>query len=320
MKAFVCYVAAASLSATILSGCTATLPDSSQSGMPAPAITNKKTFNYTGGEQEFTVPKGVTHISVVVTGAGTPSGQNYKGANGGVVKATIPVIPGETLAIFVGGEGGATVSGMGGAGGFNGGGKGGTGNYDTGSYSDSGDGGGGASDVREKGATLKDRVVVAGGAGGAGGGRYYGYGGSGGAGGGKVGGSGGAGELSVVQNCRSYAPGGGPGEGGTQHSGGIGGAGGENYQCKSAQSGESGARGVGGAGGCCSGLSSAGGGGAGGGYYGGGGGGAGAHTSSGFAGGGGAGGGSSYVEPKATNVENVQGGGTIGNGKIVIKW
>jgi len=85
---------------------------------------------------------------------------------GGSVKATIPVTPGEKLAIFVGGYG-AT------AGGFNGGGTGGS----TGGSGGNGGGGGGASDVRQGGDRLANRVVVAGGGGGsiggAGGGNCY---------------------------------------------------------------------------------------------------------------------------------------------------
>jgi|HubBroStandDraft_6_1064221.scaffolds.fasta_scaffold37091_3 hypothetical protein len=65
------------------------------------------------------------------------------------VSAVIPVIPSETLAIYVGGQGT-----LGSA--FNGGGAGGK----TDTYYSS-NGGGGASDVREGGDALMNRVVVA---------------------------------------------------------------------------------------------------------------------------------------------------------------
>ncbi|MGA7355933.1 MAG: hypothetical protein WBW76_10930, partial [Candidatus Cybelea sp.] len=70
-----------------------------------------KTFHYTGGEQSFTVPKAVTSITVVASGAGggTGSGGHARGSaggNGGRVKATIEVKPGEKLTISVGGRGG----------------------------------------------------------------------------------------------------------------------------------------------------------------------------------------------------------------------
>src|SRR6185437_4686491 len=71
---------------------------------------HSKTFAFTGGPQIFNVPSGVTHVTITAFGAGS------KGARGGRVKATIPVLPGEPLTIFVGGEA------AGSTGGFNGGG------------------------------------------------------------------------------------------------------------------------------------------------------------------------------------------------------
>jgi len=80
-----------------------------------------QTFKFTGGGQNFTVPAGVKSISVTGSGSG-----GFAGGVGGVLKATIPVTPGQTLAIFVGGQGGGPGSGGApGAGGFNGGGGGG---------------------------------------------------------------------------------------------------------------------------------------------------------------------------------------------------
>jgi hypothetical protein len=113
---------------------------------------SSQVFNYTGVQQTFIVPNGVTSITVDAYGA--QGGSNWSGNvnYGGYVQADIPVTPGTTLYIYVGGQ----PSGL--AGGFNGGGIGETG----------GAGGGGASDIRIGGTTYADRVVVAGGAGGAG--------------------------------------------------------------------------------------------------------------------------------------------------------
>ncbi|MGA8325814.1 MAG: glycine-rich protein, partial [Candidatus Cybelea sp.] len=123
-------------------------------------IASKQTFAYTGSEQKFKVPAGVTQVVVTVDGASGAPGYDHRyskyGSPGGLgsrVRATIPVMPRETLAIFVGGSGSD--------GGFNGGGA-------SSTYNDGNGYGGGASDVRQGGGQLADRVVV--GAGGGGGG------------------------------------------------------------------------------------------------------------------------------------------------------
>jgi len=127
------------------------------------------TFSYTGAEQTYVVPAGVTSLLVAVKGgAGAMGGTVVGGSVGGtgaIVTATLPVTPGETLAIYVGGNGGQ--SGSGSAGGFNGGGDGGT----RGAGVIDGGGGGGASDIRQGGNTLAQRVIIAGGGGGGGGGQ-----------------------------------------------------------------------------------------------------------------------------------------------------
>src|SRR5579883_3460848 len=75
---------------------------------PAPAGPERKTqqtqtFSYTGGEQSFVVPPGVNSLTITADGAaGESSGSGSAGGNGGLVKATVAVTPGETLAIFVG--------------------------------------------------------------------------------------------------------------------------------------------------------------------------------------------------------------------------
>jgi Glycine rich protein len=316
-----CCVLTIGAALALLAGCGASPPPTAAPGAMALRGARTQTYRYTGAKQTFTVPTGVTQISIAASGAGSPSGQKYTGGNGGLIKATIPVTPGENLAIFVGGAGGLTESGSGGNGGFNGGAGGGDGIYSSG-YGSGGNGGGGASDVRQGGNRLRNRVIVAGGGGGAGG-EYcyseycYSYSGAGGDGGGDVGGAGHGGDL--VEQCRCYYPNGAGGKGGTQSAGGKGGRGGDSLSDQAAR-GRHGHLGGGGSGGCCNGSSGTGGGGAGGGYYGGGGGGAGAFFSSGPAAGGGGAGGSSYVEPAATRVKNIQGGAAEGNGQIVISW
>ena len=114
--------------------------------------TGSQTFSYTGGQQIWVVPTGVTSITVDAYGA--QGGSNWVNNTnfGGYVQADIAVTPGSTLYVYVGEQ----PTGL--TGGFNGGGNG----------ESAGAGGGGASDIRIGGVTLNDRVIVAGGAGGAG--------------------------------------------------------------------------------------------------------------------------------------------------------
>ncbi len=172
-------------------------------------------FDYTGGAQSFVVPTGVT--SVVVTAYGAQGGAGYStGGLGGSVTATIAVTPGETLGIYVGGQGSSP------NGGFNGGG---TGGSNVG-------GGGGASDVRQGGSAAANRVIVAGGGGGGGG-----TAGDGGGGGGATGATG------------SVTGGAGGGTGGTPSAGGSGGAGSSGGSAGSIGQGGAGESGYGGGGG-----------------------------------------------------------------------
>ncbi|MFY9665117.1 MAG: hypothetical protein WAK19_11765 [Candidatus Cybelea sp.] len=143
-----------SVAVLLLSGCSAPPFDSAQGSLrqdgallrsapPARSqvrATNVARFHYTGAQQTFTVPSGVTQITVTADGASGAGStfRHMKGGKGGLVKATIPVTSGETLAIFVGGDGGKS-SASGGPGGFNGGGNGGV----TGSGNGGGGGGGG---------------------------------------------------------------------------------------------------------------------------------------------------------------------------------
>ncbi|HLY02889.1 MAG TPA: hypothetical protein VKR56_10420 [Candidatus Cybelea sp.] len=275
-----------------------------------------KTFHYTGAKQSFKVPSGVTHVTITAYGAsGAPGGSYFEGfaasgGPGGMVTATIPVTPGELLAIFVGGSGLL--------GGFNGGG-GGTSQYCLDHHKYCYAVGAGASDVRQGGDQLANRVVVAAGGGGGGTDGYYCSGksncyqlngGAGGSGGGREGVSGRGGDL---DNTR----GGSGGSGGTQSTGGKGGAGG-GRSC----GGFEGRLGRGGIGGFVRDRCGGAGGGGGGGYYGAGGGGGGkGHLGSGdFGPGGGGGGGSSFAESGASHVKMTDGANKKANGSIVILW
>ena len=265
-------------------------------------------FNFTGSEQQYVVPSGVTEITVELYGAqgAEPNDRldNSDGGLGGYVTGVLSVTPGETLYLYVGGEGGTD-----GTGGYNGGGNGGFGS--AGSSCSGGDagGGGGASDIRQGGNALSDRTVVAGGGGGSA--RDYcngtcqpcGCGGGGGGAGGMTGEDG-----IAAYNCGFGYAGQGVnfGGGATQAIGGTAGpqdGGGGNV-------GTAGTLGQGGNG--SDGQYDVAGGGGGGGYYGGGGGG-GADNGSGVAGGGG-GGGSSYLG--AMTMSSSLTGVRSGNGMI----
>jgi hypothetical protein len=273
-----------------------------------------KTFTYTGHEQKFVVPSGVTKVTVVALGA---AGAGVRGVGcgplaaydtgvcfgrGGRLEAEITVTPGEKLYVNVGGKGGSV------AGGFNGGGNPGI----TASY-DYGNGGGGASDIRAGGHSLKDRIIVAAGGGGEGFGQEYEV-SVGGNGGGATGGNG-SGEFGEG------------GSGGSQTQGGAGGAAGGSTGSASAsgQPGGDGALGVGGSGGnggVGAHYEGGSGGGGGAGYYGGGGGGGSGADRCCIAGaGGGGGGGSSYIEPTAIKFHTWTGWkDATGDGLIVVGW
>lgn len=227
---------------------------------------SSQTFAYIASVQTFAVPLCVTSVYVVATGA---SGAGDDPSVGGTAAGTIPTTPGETLTVYVGGAG------LQAQGGFNGGGSGGP--------SGSNAGGGGATDVRQGGAGLPNRVIVAGGGGGWGSFiNFPTYGAGGGL-------SGTAGIGFSSPSC----PGSGGG-GGTQTTGGTGGG------SEPSADGRFGVGGPGGSGSCGSG-------GGGGGWYGGGGGANGA-----------GGGGSGYVEPNASNTSLTTGTASAGNGSMTI--
>jgi len=269
-------------------------------------LSDPVTFNYTGAQQNFTVPAGVKHVTIYAYGAGQGS------VAGGLVSGTIAVTPGESLAVFVGG----TNSGS--TGGFNGGGAGSL------SGNSNGFGGSGASDVRRGGNALSNRVIVAGGTGGTGGAGGGGSGYEGGAPGDGGGLEGIGGGLGGGLETAGFG-----GGGGSQKKGGTGGIAGSFsglYEGGDGIAGVIGAGGNGGSGGIGvgSGSDGGGGGGGGGGYYGGGGGGGGGgayYTGGGGGGGaGGGGGGSGWIEASATHKNNSEGGGSVSNGKILISW
>ena len=244
-------------------------------GLYADSGTN--VFNYTGGQQQFVVPEGVTSVTIQATGAKGGGGNGGKGAK---ATATYSVTAGETLYVYVGGQG--TTS----AGGFNGGGGIGEG-YGAG---ENGFGGGGASDVRQGGTAPANRIIVGAGGGGQGPSTAAVSGGNGGTPNGANGGG-----------PASYA-----GKGATITVNGAGGTG--DFQNGTAGN----ANGIGGKGG---GIQNAerGAGGGGGGYRGGGGGG---DSDGGTPGGGG--GGSSYVGSGAST-SYTAGAGT-GNGQVIISY
>ena len=126
------------------------------------------TLNYTGAMQTYTVPAGVTSVTIEAYGAEgggqvlSGNGSSGYGGLGGYATGDLAVTQNQVLEIYVGGHGASSTSGTA-AGGWNGGGSG----YASGS-GEPGNGGGGASDVRVNGSSLYDRVLVAAGGGGGG--------------------------------------------------------------------------------------------------------------------------------------------------------
>ena len=279
-------------------------------------------FGYTGSEQCYLVPAGVTRVGVVAVGApggnagtwrGNPGLDPAAGVGGDGAQASgdFAVTPGEVLYVEVGGTG---AQGFGpasnyGASAFNGGGPGGAQTALGGG--DSGAGGGGASDVRTVScaagcpgppASLASRLLVAGGGGGGGGGGSSssegGFGSDGGFGGvaNATGAAGASGGL-----VSGGSPGGGGAGGGSTGGGAAGAANSACVDQPEAPGATGGGLGVGGAGG----IAGNGAGGGGGGYYGGGGGGVGCGSP--VAGAGGGGGGSSYGPTGTSFVQDASG-------------
>jgi hypothetical protein len=274
------------------------------------------TFATVGTGQSFTVPAGVSSLTVMLYGGtGGPSGSQVSGGDGALVTAALGVSPGEVLGVDVGGAGAVDTGGLNGGGGNSGG----------------GGGGGGATDVTSAGTTL----LVAGGGGG-GGVTAAGFNATacdnsgalaaGGA-GGNADNPGGAGQSTSSGGLT--LGGGGGGAAGTTSGPGAGGSGGTftgTDPCGTAYNGQSGAPGVGGSGGTVIGPDYGGAGG--GGYFGGGAGGDGAFQQPGGSagGGGGGGGGASYTGGAAASpapvVNDTGNDGSVngGNGKAVFSY
>jgi hypothetical protein len=258
-----------------------------------------QTFNYTGSVQQFTVPAGVTSITVDLLGAsggnadGTASilgtGTNAGGL-GGRTQTVLTVTSGQVLDIYVGGQGGFGAA-PANAGGFNGGGNGDS-YFDTFGFGFGtvyGGGGGGASDIRTQGGSFANRLAVAGGGGGAG----YNT---------NAGNNGGWAADPNGQN--GFSDFGDPafiGAGATQTAGGAGATDNGFFSPQPAGTFGLGGDADNGAGSC--------GGGGGGGYYGGG--------ASSY---GGAGGGSSYVTPSGSSGIVYTPNVNTGNGTVTISW
>jgi hypothetical protein len=224
---------------------------------PATAGASVTTFSYTGGEQTYTVPAGVSGLSVTAIGArgGGPVSCCLAAGRGAVVSGVVSVTPGQVLYVEVGGSGGFP------AGGFNGGGDSPT------LIGLSVYGGGGASDVRTLAMSagvisLNSRLIVA--AGGGGSGYPAAAGGDAGAAGGSSPGSsvgGGAGTQTAggAGGCDALQAG--CGMDGSLGNGGAGGSSGNGAQAREGAGGGGGLYGGGGGGGVSDGAVGGGGGG-----------------------------------------------------------
>lgn len=256
-----------------------------------PTLPDSETFDYTGAVQHFTVPDGVTELTITAIGAAGGLSTTYAGtrAGGGSVTAAFAVTPGAVLDVYVGGCPGSAQ-----AGGWP---NGGDGDAVSGSI---GTGGGGSSHVVASGGSIGSAMIVAAGGGGQGNGfSTYAQ-------------NGGAGGLFEGADAASGSPAGGlcPGGGATMYAGGAGGTGTE-------ANGDAGTLGAGGDGGNMTNAFGFPPGGGGGGYYGGGGGGA--NTGAGAGTGGGGGGGAGFVAVGAWDIEADDGAST-GDGQVVISW
>jgi hypothetical protein len=274
------------------------------------------TFEYSGLNQRFTVPAGVTSMNATVEGGASGIGNSAYILPGATIQADIPVTPSSTLTVIVGDSARLNPSTEGSA--FGGGGPG--GNSDINGTIIFGNGGGGGSGIL----VGSQALIVAGAPGGFDDDGVY----AGGAAGGQTGVASG-----VTIAAGTYFPGSdgttstvnGTAAGGT---GGlsIGGAAGASStltggDCLGSSVGATVTTsflGSGGDGASCNSGNNYGGGGGGGGYAGGGGGGASPNGPNGPPGGAGGGGGSSFVESGATTVS--VGATNGGAGLIVLNW
>lgn len=248
-----------------------------------PMFTKTVVFNYTGSDQQWVVPLGVTQVFIDVFGAqGGTSTSPGDGGLGGKMRAVINVTPGETLLLMVGGKPTSRLAVYG---------NGGNGGTNSANASNQSMAGGGMSGVFRTSITMANAILIAGGGGGGAKGR------AGGAGGGLTGG------VSTNDSTRG-------GKGGTQTAGGA--AGSQLDGNTIAPS--AGTLGAGGVGGTISSGTWNSGGGGGGGYYGGGGGAGGGNY---FSGGGG---GSSWAKSSVCFQISTIANFNSGHGKIVIYY
>ena len=125
--------------------------------LPVAGLAQTTTYGYSGGFQYYPVPAGATSIHVVVVGASSGTNTGVNAIAGAQVTATIPVTPGEQLAVVVGGQPAGYSAG-----------------YNGGGYPGYGSGGGGGTDIRRATANGgtgdvsggRNALVVAGGGGG----------------------------------------------------------------------------------------------------------------------------------------------------------
>jgi hypothetical protein len=180
---------------------TVTAADSTTRNYTVTVTRSPQAFYFTGSQQPWTVPAGVTKIRVTATGAAGGLGATAAPGPGGQMVADFNVVPGNTYYVFVGGYGGP------GGTGWNGGGI--DGGANTCTY------GGGGTDIRYGGVAMTNRILVVGGGGGVGAN-----------GGGPCDGGYGAGTFNANGGPGGTMPsestGGG---GGTQSAGGVGGTG-----------------------------------------------------------------------------------------------
>jgi uncharacterized protein YjdB len=135
------------------------------------------TFVFTGATQNYTVPAGVTSVTIDARGACggywddvfLGGAYSNRGGFGGRVVCSLAVSSGQVLYVNVGGNGDSMDFSRyaGGAGGWNGGANG-YGYYRPGGGYWGGGGGGGGTDIRAGGSAVSNRVIVAGGGGGGG--------------------------------------------------------------------------------------------------------------------------------------------------------
>ena len=251
--------------------------------IPYSVSATTETFSYTGASTTWTVPSGVTSITITALGAqgGTT---NPSSGFGDVATGTLAVTPGTLYYILVGQQGQANDT----VGAFGGGGA--TGGTDT-VY-----GGGGMTWFSTAGTFDQSTIILVAGGGG-------GEGDNAGADGGS------AGHPAGVSGSDGFACAGSGGGGGIQSAGGAGGT-----RCVLGTNGSAGTAGQGGLGGDGGGADPRDGGGGGGGYFGGGGGGAGIPTNR----AGGGGGGSSFFKAGLTATSS--NATNTGNGSMFITY